>query len=344
MTVASQPQLRVLAVTNMYPTVSDPVYGTFIQTQMQSIAKLGLDVSVEFIDGRRGAWRYAPAISRLLRVATRKRYDVVHAHYGLTGFVAAAQRLPLVVSFCGDDLLGTPDGRGGLTIKSRLTISLARFAARRADAIICKSDQMRNALQSQGRRAHVIPNGVDTDLFTPGSRLEARNKLGLGLSDHLVMFPNTPTERRKRLDLAQASVEAVSRMGVSCRLWVVDKVPPAQMPVYYRAANCLLLTSDWEGSPNVVKEALSCDLPVVSVNVGDVPRWLSLVSGCKVVERSPQAIAAGLQSILSCTTSVDGTHVREALDLAVVARRVVAVYREAIEYRHSRRLRRDGTV
>src|SRR5207248_3210367 len=132
----------------------------------------------------------------------------------------------LVVSFCGDDLLGTPNRRGGLTPKSRVTIALSRLAARRADAIICKSDHMRSTLSRQALRAHVIPNGVDTNLFRPGDRLQARGALGLAADERLIIFPNTPTARRKRLDLAVASVELLNASGVSCRLWVVDKVPP----------------------------------------------------------------------------------------------------------------------
>src|SRR6266853_3129199 len=129
--------MRALVVTNMYPASDDPSYGIFVATQVQGIADGGVDVRVEFIDGRRNPWRYAEAIRRVRTLATSSGFDLVHAHYGLTGFVASFQPLPLVVSFCGDDLLGTPSARGGITIKSRIIKKLSHFAARRADAIIC---------------------------------------------------------------------------------------------------------------------------------------------------------------------------------------------------------------
>ncbi len=330
--------LRVLVVTNMYPTSSDPVYGTFVRTQMDSIGRLGLDVNVDFIDGRRGAWRYVTAIARVWRLA-KDRYDLIHAHYGLTGFIAGAPNLPLVVSFCVDDLLGTPNGTGGLTTKSWVTIRLSRVAARRADGIICKSAEMRESLPSvrDRERAHVIPNGVDTHLFRPGNRLEARRELGLQPGERLIIFPSTPTERRKRLDLALAAVEAANAMGVECRLWPVTNVLPAHMPTYYRAADALLLTSDWEGSPNVVKEVLCCDIPVVSVLAGDVERWLTVVPGCRIVPRTPQGIAAGLRDVLNGPRRVDGAPVRRALGLPAIARQVVGVYHEAIARRRGKR-------
>jgi teichuronic acid biosynthesis glycosyltransferase TuaC len=110
-------------------------------------------------------------------------------------------------------------------------------------------------------------------------------------------------------------------------------VPHAEMPDYYRAADCLLLTSDQEGSPNVVKEALCCDLPVVSVEVGDVRRWVELVPGSVLVDRDPEAIAAGLDQVLGNGRTVDGTGIRRELSAERTARRLIEIYREALEGR-----------
>jgi len=331
----SDPGPRVLAVTNMYPIAADPGYGAFVAVQMESVARLGAAVAVQFIDGRAGASRYAAAVGRIRRLARSDRFDLVHAHYGLSGFAAGFQPLPLVVSFCGDDLLGTPARRGGITPKSACVRWLSRRAARRADAIICKSDELRDALPhpTDRARAHVIANGVDTDRFTPGDRGDARRRLGLDLGERLVLFPHTPDVPRKRFDLAEAALKVMAREGLHLRLWAVSGVPHAQMPDYYRAADCLLLTSDQEGSPNVVKEALCCDVPVVSVDVGDVRRWLDRAPGCCLVERDPVAIAAGLRQVVCGRGRVDGSAVRGEVSADRVAAQVLAVYREAIARR-----------
>ncbi len=329
-------QLRVLAVTNMYPTERDPGYGAFVAVQMEWVARVGASVRVEFVNGRRSRSAYLAAVGRVRRLATAMNFDVVHAHYGLVGLVSAFQPLPLVVSFCGDDLLGTPDSRDGITLKSRVERWLSRRSALRADAIICKSEGLRAALprEKDRARAHVIPNGVDTTLFFPGDRAGARRRLGLEASERLILFPHTAQVPRKRFDLAVASVERLLSLGLTARLLVVNGVPHREMPDYYRAADCLLLTSDQEGSPNAVKEALCCDLPVVTVDVGDVSRWIALAPGSRMAARDPDAIAQAVNSVLCSGTHVDGTFVRAEASAETVGRRLLEVYRTAISRRY----------
>lgn len=325
--------MRVLAVTNMYPTPDDPGFGAFVADQMDWVARSGIDVAIEFIDGRGDRSAYLRGLRQVRRRASRDRFDVVHAHYGLVGFLASFQPLPLVVSFCGDDLLGTPDGVRGITPMSRLQRALSRYAARQAQEIVCKSDQLRAALprRRDRTRAHVLPNAVDTTRFRPGDRSAARRRLGLHPSEPLVLFPHTPGVARKRLDRAQAAVAALERRGVAARLWMVQGVPHAQMPEYYHAADCLLLTSEQEGSPNVVKEALCCDLPVVSVEVGDVRRWIEDSRGSVLVAPAPDAIADGLERVLTQPTSPNGDRVRERLSAARMTQQLIDIYQSAID-------------
>lgn len=329
--------LRVLVVTNMYPTPEDPAYGSFVVTQVNSLSRAGVDVAVAFVNGRRNPAAYLGAPFRINRLARTGGFDVVHAHYGLTGFVAAFQPLPLVVTFHGDDLLGTPDARGRLTLKSRLVRRVSYAAAWRADVPICMSEAMRAALPraADRARARVIPMGVDIERFSAGDRTTARARLGVDLGERLVLFPNTPGEARKRLALAESSIRELAAQGLAARLWVVTGVPHDRMPDYFRAADCLLLTSDWEGSPMVVKEALCCDLPVVSVDAGDVRRWLDVTPGCRLVERDPAAIAAGLRDVLCGPERVDGSAVRDEVSADRVAARVLDVYRAVTARRRS---------
>ena len=247
----SSTTLRVLAVTNMYPDEADPGYGAFVASQMAAVTHAGMQVHIEFVDGRRGSLEYVRGIGRVRRLTRTQSFDVIHAHYGTTGFVAAFQPIPFVVSFCGDDLLGTPTGTGGITVRSRVQRALSRYAARRASAIICKSAEMRAALPHPDdvARAHVIPNGVDLQLFRPGDRTSARDRLGIGATEVIVLFPHTPGVPRKRRDVALMGIEELRRRGVAARLLDVHGRPHATMPDYYRAADCLLMTSEQEGSP-----------------------------------------------------------------------------------------------
>src|SRR5260370_12012979 len=113
---------------------------------MVSVANAGADVEILFIDARGRDWRYVWGMLQPFRRAISGRFDLVHAHFGLTGFVTAFQPLPLVVSFCGDDLFGTPDGRGGATRLSRLAPRLSHWAARPPHPLTCKSAPLPPAL------------------------------------------------------------------------------------------------------------------------------------------------------------------------------------------------------
>ena len=328
-------RLQVLAVTNMYPTDSDPAYGVFVASQMESVARAGVDVSIEFIDGRRSKARYLTAIARVRRLAGGGQFDLVHAHFGLTGFVCAFQSTPLVVSFCGDDLLGASNGRGGATITSLPMVWMSRFAAHRANAIICKSDALVRALPATVDRSlvTVIGNGVDTEVFCPGDKAAARRELGMDQNERLILFPHDVRQPVKRYDLARAAIDQLQARGKAARLWVVNGVPHRRLPVYYRAADCMLLTSDHEGSPNTVKEGLCCDLPLVAVDVGDVKKLVSLAPNSLVVGREPSAIADGLDALLERGKREDGKAVRAEFGLPSVAARVVRVYEAALARR-----------
>lgn len=323
--------LRVLAVTNMYPTRERPTYGRFVQTQMESIGALGVEVGVEVIPGYRGTLEYVRSIGRVRRVASAGKFDLVHAHFGLSGFVCSFQSLPLVISYCGDDLLGTPAPGGGLTAKSRVMVALSRAASWRARGIIAKSEELKRAVPRPARtRCRVIGNGVNTRVFSPGDRMGARQRLGLAADEKIVLFPHPPEMRVKRYDLAAAAVAAWNETTYHGRLLVVGGLTHETLADFYRAADCLLVTSDHEGSPNVVKEALCSGLPVVSVQVGDVEQWIGMSGGGEVVDRSPRAIAAGIQRVVGTPGEVDVSRIRKEVGLESVGLRIIEIYRDVL--------------
>jgi len=171
----------------------------------------------------------------------------------------------VVITFRGDDL--NPANGGGRT---RRTIGrlLSQCAALRAAGIICVSARLKNRLWWRRARVAVIPTGVDLRVFYPRPRNEARRELGWSIEDRVVVFNVGNDPGAKRLDLAQAAFALARQRRADARLQLIDgNEPPAKIPVLLNAADCLLVTSDREGSPNIVKEALACGLPVVSVDV-----------------------------------------------------------------------------
>ena len=328
----SVPGADVLMVTNMWPHPDVPNYGIFVKRQVDSLIEAGVRCDVLFVRGFRSPLAYAAAALRLLVTSLRERgrYRLVHAHGGETLIPALfALGAPRVVSFSGDDLLGTPRPDGSLSRASRVKAAVLRRLSHGARRTITKSRELESRLPAPVRaRNSVVPNGVDRDLFAPRDRGAARAELGWPPEERVALFAADPAVERKRHPLAAAACEEAGRRGVELRLHVAAGAKPDEMPALMNAADCLLLTSAIEGSPNVVKEALMCDLPVVSTDVGDVAELIEGVSPSRVCRDTPAALADGLVSVLEAGGRSDGRARSEWLDQRRIAERLNALYEE----------------
>lgn len=319
-------------VTNMYPSAERPAYGSFVKSQIDSISAMGHIVDLFVVEGWVSRWNYLSSVFSLRKVFSSGSHDLVHAHYGLTGIIACLQRRrPVVISFCGDDLLGASNGRGGTTLQSRLLVFLGQVAALAAGGVIVKSRQMYARLSGPARRkAAVIPNGVDFAMFRPMDRNASRGRLGLDYDTRYVLFPNTSYDPRKRIDLAEQAVAILRRDHPEAELLVVYHRPQEEVPLYMNACDVMLLTSDWEGSPNVVKEAMACNLPIVSVDAGDAWEVIGGARNCHRASRDAADLAAKLRNALDAGVRSDGRERIGHLEMSAVARRVTDVYRRVL--------------
>lgn len=320
--------IRVLMVTSGWPL--GPHFTThFIKRQVEFLRAQGVEIDVFHFDARGRPSRYLSAWVRVQPRLRRKRYDLVHAQWGQSGLLALPKRLPLVVTYRGGDLHGLADANGRQTLQGRLLQGVCRAVARRADAVLLVSAHMQELLP-QGTQAHVIPSGLDFSLFRVIPRDEARRHLGLPLDKRLVLFAGKPALPRKRYDLAKAAVDHLSAT-LPAELVVAWGTPHADIPYYMNACDALVFTSRQEGSPNVVKEALACNLPVVSVAVGDVPLRLAGVDGCELcADDRPETIAAALERVLRRGGRSTGREAVRDLDETLLARRVIGIYRSVI--------------
>jgi glycosyltransferase involved in cell wall biosynthesis len=328
--------MRVLVVTNMWPSAERPHWGAFVKSQADSLAALGCENTLYEIQGHRSTLEYLKAMSAIPHAARACGAELVHAHYGLSGAAATRVKLPLVVSFCGDDLLGRPDARGRLTFRSRALLPVSHHAARRADAVIVKSEEMRRVI-ADVPGVNVIPNGVDLARFAPEPRATARAALGWPDAGHVLLFAADPHEERKNWPLAQGTRTALAARGLDVRLEAVYGRPQADMVRAMNAADLLLLPSFHEGSPNVVKEAMAVGLPVVAAPVGDCVERLRDVSPSWVVERTVGAFADAAAAALADARRSNGRDViARTLSLEAVAKQVLAVYEQARARRGTR--------
>ena len=328
----SDPRAEVLVVTNGWPHEKDDTYCVFIKRQTESLLARGLRYDVLFIRGYRSPLAYALAAGRLAAwsLARRRRYQLVHAHSGEAALAAAFyRRCPLLVSYLGDDLLGTPNAEGAVTVPWRIRRWIIRQHSRLATRTITKSREMELALPAKVRaRNTVLPNGVDIELFRPIERDVARRELGWHPGARLALFAGDPAVPRKRYRLAQAAIERARLELDDLELEVATGVSPERMPLLMNAADCLLLTSSIEGSPNVVKEGLMCNLPVVATRAGDVEELLDGVTPSYVCESAERPLAEALVQCLREPRRSNGRAMSARLDSRAVADSMLSLYKQ----------------
>ena len=324
-----RPTIRVLMVTSQWPRAKWGGTPTFIVRQAEFLRAAGVDLDVYHFKGGRSPLNYLRAWWGLRRRLWGNHYDLIHAQFGQSAMAVLPSRHPLVVTFRGDDLQGILADDGQLTVAGRVLRAISRMVARRAQAVIVVSEHMKQDLDP-GTSASVIPSGLDLELFRPLPREEARRRAGVTPGERVVLFVGKPTQARKRLALAQEAVEILNRT-LPARLLVGYGVPHTEIPWLMNAADVLLFTSRQEGSPNVVKEALACDLPVVSVAVGDVPTRLAGIEGCEVAaDDEPATLAAGLERVLRRARRVAGRQAVAELDEHVLTQQVLGIYRRVV--------------
>lgn len=327
--------LRVLMITSEWPEAGAAATTNFIRRQAEFLSAAGVSVDVFAFRGSKRPLNYLAAWSRVWPKLDADRYDLVHAQFGQSGLLALPRRLPLVVTLRGSDLLGIiSDRRGRNTLKGRLLQRATRYVARKADAVIVVSEHMRDRLKTRAP-VHVIPSGIDLERFKPMPQAEARRALGFDLDAKLVLFVGRTHQARKRYTLAQRAVDLLNER-LPAKLVVAWGVPHDKIPLYMSAADVLVVTSMQEGSPNVVKEALACDLPVVSVAVGDVPERLRDVEGTELcADERPETIAAALERVLRRGGRVAGRLAVGNLDEKLLTERVIEVYRSVLSTKKS---------
>lgn len=317
---------RVLMVTGIYPTAAHPDKGTYIKSQVDSLIAASVDIEVIHPKPGPVPLRYATAIVQVFLKTLTRRFDVVHGHYGLWCLTARMQwTTPVVASFLGSDILGVVTPNGGYSKFGEFVARTSRWLCHHVDAVIVKSAEMKNAALG-GDAISVIPNGVNFEVFCPIPRLLARTTLGWDQDRCYVLFGNDPQRTVKNFPLAQAAVERLRERGVDAELVVASGLPHEKVALYINASNVLILTSFTEGSPNIVKETMACNVPVVSTDVGDVAQIIGRTKGCTVCPFDAGALATALEEAILHPEPTTGRTDIQRLDSAVVARQVIAIY------------------
>ena len=323
--MAPQRDLAVLVVTSGWPTPERPESSVFVAQEVDAVREAGVQVGVVTYDGRMNPLNYLRARRQVRRAVASKQYDVIHAHFGQSGLAALATGVPVVVTFHGSDLLGVVGRSGRYSVKGWLLRIVSRAAAKRADRVIIVGRRLAAHLPD-GVRSDVIPAGVDLTVFVSGDKERARTTLRLSRDRKYVLFSGSPSVTRKRYDLAVETIRRV-RDEFDVELLVVEGKSRSEVAKRMQACDALLVTALHESGPLTVKEALACDLPVVSVDVGDVAEIIADLEGCVLcADDDPETIAEALRRVLRSTAHFEGRHAAEPFSQERLTERQLEIY------------------
>ena len=321
--------MKVLVISNMYPG-KNSYLGTFIKQQVKDMENEGLGI-IKVVKNRKGSVAYVPFILKNVFYLLFGSYDIVHAYYGFHSalFAAIIKRRPLIITFVGSDALKEPS-------RNKVYRILQRFVVSRANHIIAVSSKIKNTLISDlgadSNKISVITFGIDFDLFKPIPQAKVREELGFPSDKKLVLFPSNPKRIEKRFDIFNRAVELLQKENHNILPVILsnNRRPYPEVPLVMNACDVLVLTSDSEGSPTVIKGALACNLPIVSVDVGDAREVIKDATNCHICKQDPVNIAERIKSVLNNNIRTVARNNIKHLSSKKITREIMEVYREII--------------
>lgn len=332
-----------------------------------------LDSGFEVLRRRAEAWGAplfdlpdrGPCDLRLLRdlavVCRRWRPDIWHGHDYKSdplGLLLRSRRARML-------LVSTVHGWGVPGRRVRLYRWIHQLCLRRFDRVICVSEDLKRQCIRAGipaRICRVIENGVDTDLYARHESPSAA-KVRLGLpSDVLLVGAVGRLSPEKDYPTLLRAARRFAEAGLPVRVMIVGEGPeyerlaglirrdyleqtvtlagyqPDPLP-YYQAFDAFVITSLDEGLPNVLLEAMACEVPVVSTPVGGIARLIVDGStGFVIAPGDDNALAAAMKQLLDADlrrklARAGRDVVCDRYSFARRMERVLAVYRELMETR-----------
>lgn len=297
----------------------------FVKSQGESIKKEGVEISYFLVKGK-GFKAYINAVKELKKYLKQNSFDLVHAHYTFCGLLSVLSRpkVPIVLSLMGDDAYGTPNAKGKTKVSSYYSIWLTYFIQPFLKKIIAKSEEIGTYVW-QKKKLNVIPNGVNIDRFYPINKDEVRKELNLDRNKKYTLFLNNTKDARKNFALLKRTME-VEKLE-EFELLAPYPVAPEQVVKYLNACDLLVHTSWREGSPNLIKEAMMCNTPIVSSEVGDVKAVFGNTQGCYLTKFSTQDLAKNINLGLKFGGRTVGRENSKYLEQSVIAEKIINVYK-----------------
>ncbi|HEY8893810.1 MAG TPA: glycosyltransferase family 4 protein [Niastella sp.] len=304
----------------------------FIKEQGESLKSEGIHVDYYPVKGK-GLMGYIKAGFKLRKHLKQTSYNLIHAHFtysGWTALIGAGRKMPVVLSLMGTDANGEYKGKNKIVLSSRVSSFLTWLIQPFVKAIISKSENIGESVY-QKNKSFIIPNGVNMQKFQP-LLLQQNTWTFQTNGKKKALFLGSKTKSGKNFPLAEAAVQQLENVELVCPF----PVNHSDVPKYLNEADVLVFPSFMEGSPNVIKEAMACNCPIVSTDVGDVKWVLGDTKGCYIASFDPKDFATKIKLAIDSPPVNGRTNGRQriielGLDQETVAKRIKAVYQKALD-------------
>jgi teichuronic acid biosynthesis glycosyltransferase TuaC len=292
----------------------------FIKSQGESLRQEGVDVEYFTVKGK-GIKGYIRNITPLRTYIKQTKFDIIHAHYGLIGLlcVLAFPGIPIVLSVMGSDAYGSFNDKGKRIKSSYFDMLLTQIALIFVNQIIVKSKNILKIIPYKNK-SQIIPNGVDFEIFKPDNK---------SLKQNTVLFLANPVDPRKNFRLVKEAIELIDDKYIT--LFNPYPIKHNEFPKFLNNSSVFVLTSYNEGSPNVIKEAMACNVSIVSTDVGDVKDVIGNTEGCFITTFDPKDVAEKIKQAIEYGNRTTGRNDIQHLESGVIAKKIINLYRKVIK-------------
>ena len=321
---------KVLFVTP-YVGIDTPQSMPFVKLLVKVISDEGIKTEHLLITKTANPFKIHSQVKSLREMTKIFNPQIVVANYGTyTGLlVAVFGRHPKVIIFRGTDL--NPDYSSVSTVHRIAMLTASHIASFLVDGMICVSRELYERLWHKSKPVTIIPDPTNLDLFRTLDREDCRVKLGWNTDKPIAVFFSHGGRKEKRPDLAEIIRSRIQASDPHVELKIIFQASLSEMPVYLNAADCLLFLSETEGSPNLIREACACNLPIVTVPVGDVAEVLEHVHPSRIVARDIEALTAETVRISRLRVRSNGREHILKYGTKIVARKHIEFYESLIK-------------
>ena len=286
----------------------------FVKEQAESLMEQGLTLDFFLIKGK-GLFGYLRNYFSLIKKIKNEEYDLIHAHYGLSGLLATMQLyVPVIITFHGSD------------VNMKKNYIFSRIASRLSSANIFVHQSLPEKLKIFRKSINIIPCGFNNNRFFPISKEKAREALKWEKNKRYIVFSSSFDNKIKNVQLAKLAISTIN----NCKLIELKGYEKEQINLILNASDLLLVTSLSETGPIIVKEALACNCPIISTNVGDVQKLIRNVNNCYISSYNPEDIKKRINQVFRNNKRTNGQQIIKNFNLENIAYKIIDVYKKTL--------------